>query len=206
MEGSLVAYKVFSNGSVLNASEINDNLMNQSVMVFSNSAARTAAITSPLEGMLTWLEDVNRYEVYTTSWVQLINPNAWTSYTPTTGNLTLGNGTITAKYNVVGKTIFLAIRFVLGSTSAISGSPTFTLPSGFTSAPLSTFSPVGTGLATISSTSYIMTTVAISSNRVAAVVNNASGTYASGTDMSSTIPATWANGSIYEINAKVEIA
>jgi hypothetical protein len=207
MEGSLVAYKVFSNGSVLNASEINDNLMNQSVMVFSNSTTRAAALTAPVEGMLTWLEDVNRYESYNgTAWVQLINPNAWTSYTPTTSNLTLGNGTITAKYNVVGKTIFLAIRFVLGSTSAITGSPTFTLPSGFTSAALSTFSPVGNGLATISSTSYIMTTVAISSNRVAAVVNNASGTYASGTDMSSTIPATWANGSIYEINAKVEIA
>ena len=62
MEGSLVAYKVFTNGSVLNASEMNDNLMNQSVMVFSNSTARAAAITSPLEGMLTWLEDVNRYE------------------------------------------------------------------------------------------------------------------------------------------------
>jgi hypothetical protein len=62
MEGSLVAYKVFTNGSVLNASEINDNLMNQSVMVFSNSTARAAAITAPVEGMLTWLEDVNRYE------------------------------------------------------------------------------------------------------------------------------------------------
>jgi hypothetical protein len=69
MEGSLVAYKVFTNGSTLQASEINDNLMRQSVMVFSNSAARTAAITSPLEGMLTWLEDVNRYEFYNgTGW------------------------------------------------------------------------------------------------------------------------------------------
>jgi hypothetical protein len=69
MEGSLVAYKVFTNGSVLQASEINDNLMRQSVMVFSNAAARTAAITSPIEGMLTWLEDVNRYESYNgTSW------------------------------------------------------------------------------------------------------------------------------------------
>jgi hypothetical protein len=72
MEGSLVAYKVFTNGSVLNASEINDNLMNQSVMVFSNSTARAAALTAPLEGMLTWLQDVNRYESYNGSaWVAL---------------------------------------------------------------------------------------------------------------------------------------
>jgi hypothetical protein len=70
MEGSLVAYKVFTNGSVLNASEINDNLMNQSVIVFSNSTARSAALTSPVEGMVTYLEDTSSYESYNgTSWV-----------------------------------------------------------------------------------------------------------------------------------------
>jgi hypothetical protein len=72
MEGSLVAYKVFTNGSVLNASEINDNLMNQSVMVFSNATARSAALTAPVEGMLTWLEDLNKYQNYDGSaWVDL---------------------------------------------------------------------------------------------------------------------------------------
>ncbi len=71
-----MAYKVFTNGSVLQASEINDNLMRQSVIVFSNAAARSAAITVPLEGMLTWLEDVNRYENYNGSaWVQLVTPS-----------------------------------------------------------------------------------------------------------------------------------
>jgi hypothetical protein len=59
-----VAYKVFTNGSVLNASEINENLMNQSIIVFSNEAARTAAITSPIEGMVTYLEDTAAYESY----------------------------------------------------------------------------------------------------------------------------------------------
>jgi hypothetical protein len=62
MEGSLVAYKVFTNGSVLQASEVNENLMQQAVATFSNSAARTAAITSPVEGQLTYLLDVDRYE------------------------------------------------------------------------------------------------------------------------------------------------
>jgi hypothetical protein len=70
MEGSLVAYKVFTNGSVLNASEINDNLMNQAIAVFSNSAARSAAITSPIEGQLTYLEDTAAYESFDgSSWV-----------------------------------------------------------------------------------------------------------------------------------------
>ncbi len=68
-----MAYKVFTNGSVLNASEINDNLMNQSVMVFSNSTARAAALTSPVEGMLTWLQDANKYQYYSGAgaWVDL---------------------------------------------------------------------------------------------------------------------------------------
>ena len=62
MEGSLVAYKVFTNGSVLNASEINEFLMNQSVITFSNSTARGSAITTPVEGMITYLEDTQTYE------------------------------------------------------------------------------------------------------------------------------------------------
>jgi hypothetical protein len=75
MEGSLVAYKVFTNGSVLNASEINDNLMNQSVMVFSNTAARSAAITSPVEGMVTYLEDSDLVSIYESgAWRTSLNP------------------------------------------------------------------------------------------------------------------------------------
>jgi hypothetical protein len=99
MEGSLVAYKVFTNGSVLNASEINDNLMNQAVMVFSNSAARTAAITSPLEGMLTWLEDVNRYESY--------NGSAWVSQN--TGLIRLASETFSGVNSVSFNNVFTSL-------------------------------------------------------------------------------------------------
>lgn len=63
-----MAYKVFTNGSVLNASEINENLMRQSVMVFSNAAARAAAITSPVEGMVTYLEDSNGFQYWNGTW------------------------------------------------------------------------------------------------------------------------------------------
>lgn len=64
-----MAYKVFANGFALNASELNTYLMNQSVMVFANAAARTAALTFT-EGMVTYLEDTNALEVYNgTAWV-----------------------------------------------------------------------------------------------------------------------------------------
>ena len=66
-----MAYKVFTNGSTLQASELNENLMQQSIAVFSNASARTAAITSPVEGQMTYLEDTNRYA----SW----DGSAWVS-------------------------------------------------------------------------------------------------------------------------------
>ena len=74
-----MAFKVFSNGSTLPASDLNDYLMRQSVMVFSNSTARASAITSPNEGMLTWLEDVNKYQYYSGSaWLDLGDqPAGW---------------------------------------------------------------------------------------------------------------------------------
>lgn len=60
-----MAYKTFSNGDVLNASEINDNLMNQSVIVFNNEAARSAAFPFPVTGMVTFILDRQRYEMWT---------------------------------------------------------------------------------------------------------------------------------------------
>ena len=74
-----MAYKVFSNGSVLPASDLNDFLMRQSVMVFTSSTARASAITGPTEGMLTYLEDTNRFQYYSgTGWVDLTDePSGW---------------------------------------------------------------------------------------------------------------------------------
>jgi hypothetical protein len=92
MEGSLVAYKVFTNGSVLNASEINENLMQQSTAVFSNAAARTAAITSPVEGQMSYLEDVDRLQIWSGSaWVSpfgltLLSSTAFSAATTVTAN------------------------------------------------------------------------------------------------------------------------
>jgi hypothetical protein len=57
-----MAYKTFANGFPLPASDLNNFLMNQSVIVFADAAARTTAIPSPVEGMLTYLEDTNAYE------------------------------------------------------------------------------------------------------------------------------------------------
>ena len=53
---------------------------------------------------------------------------AWTSYTPTLTNLTLGNGTLDAKWRQIGKMVDVYFSFTLGSTSAVGSTPTFSLP------------------------------------------------------------------------------
>ena len=82
-----MAYKVFTNGSPLPASDLNTYLMNQSVMVFANSTARSAALTAPTEGMVTYLEDTNNIEVWTGFlWLQVGG-----SPITTQGDLIIGN-------------------------------------------------------------------------------------------------------------------
>ena len=128
MEGSLVAYKVFTNGSVLQASEVNENLMQQAVATFSNAAARTAAITSPVEGQLTYLLDVDRYDHWNgSSWVSpfgatLVSQVSFT--TQTTVNLSniftssYQNYSIWVNISSASATASLLVRMLLSGTPA----------------------------------------------------------------------------------------
>ena len=61
-------FKLFENGNVLLASEVNTFMMDQMIMVFADSTARDAAILSPSEGMFAFLKDTDTLTVYTTSW------------------------------------------------------------------------------------------------------------------------------------------
>ncbi len=65
-------FKTFVTGDILTASDVNSYLMSQTVMVFASSAARSSAITSPEEGMITFLKDTNSTEYYSgTAWVAI---------------------------------------------------------------------------------------------------------------------------------------
>ena len=56
--------KVFVAGEILTAADVNTNLMDQAVMVFDDAAARTTAIPSPTEGMVTYLKDTDNLEKF----------------------------------------------------------------------------------------------------------------------------------------------
>jgi heat shock protein HslJ len=66
-----LGFKTFTTGEVLTAADTNGYLM-QGVNVFADAAARTAAITSPEEGQMSYLKDTNSTEYYTGSaWVAI---------------------------------------------------------------------------------------------------------------------------------------
>jgi hypothetical protein len=63
-----LGFKVFQDGDVLTATEVNGYMMEQQIMVFANAAARDAALPTPSEGMFAYLKDTDRLMVYTTTW------------------------------------------------------------------------------------------------------------------------------------------
>jgi hypothetical protein len=67
-----LGFKEFTTGDVLTAADANGYLASQVVMVFADAAARTSAIASPEEGMISYLKDTNSTEYYSGSaWVVL---------------------------------------------------------------------------------------------------------------------------------------
>jgi hypothetical protein len=66
-----LGFKTFATGDVLTAGDTNGYLM-QGVWVFADAAARTAAVTSPQEGNISYLKDTNSTEYYSGSaWVAI---------------------------------------------------------------------------------------------------------------------------------------
>jgi hypothetical protein len=69
--------KVFTAGEVLAASDVNDFLMDQTIMTFAGTAARGSAIASPTEGMYAHLNDTDTLTYYNgSSWVNRIGAPA----------------------------------------------------------------------------------------------------------------------------------
>lgn len=81
--------------------------------------------------------DIDVLERYSgSSWAPVANPadqTAWSGYTPTwtasTTNPTLGNGTLNGKYKQIGKTVMVRVTFIVGSTTTFgAGAWHFALP------------------------------------------------------------------------------
>jgi len=66
-------FKLFQNGSVLLASEVNTLMMEQQIMVFAGTAARGSALPSPSHGMFSFTKDDDKWSYFDGSQWQEFN-------------------------------------------------------------------------------------------------------------------------------------
>jgi len=95
-------FKVWSTGDLVNASDFNTYIQEQTLMVFADSSARDTAITSPTEGMFAYLSDTDVLSFYNGStWANFIGEGDITGITAGT-NLSGGgtSGAVTLNLNI----------------------------------------------------------------------------------------------------------
>lgn len=198
-----MSFKTWAVGEKLTASDVNSYLMQQSVMYFATTTARNSAISSPVEGMIAYIEDSNIYTFYDGSaWQNLIFASAWTAYTPTLSNITLGSGGTSAfYYQVVGKQVNVRGRITLGTGGALTGAATFTLP--VTCVLSNQFWQSGSSLLD-SGTNYFQGVVQLGTTAASLYAVNASATYATLTATSATVPFTWTLNDVINVGFSYE--
>ena len=113
-------FKTFTAGSILTASDVQNYLQDQAVMVFGGTAARSSAIGTANfeEGMLTYLTDVDKLQVYTGASFVDVYPAAATNQGLTLINTTSFSGVVTQSINDVFSTTYTNYRILLRLTSA----------------------------------------------------------------------------------------
>jgi hypothetical protein len=128
------------------------------VVTCANSTERTAFFPSAVEGQFAYLKDTNALTYYdgstwqtistptypsqtgnagkflttdgtNASWGTIVDLTAYTSFTPTVGTWTLGNGTIASFHRSFGKITHYRGKLTIGSTTSIAASGTLTVTS-----------------------------------------------------------------------------
>jgi hypothetical protein len=108
-----LGFKTFTTGEVLTAADTNGYLM-QGVLVFANAAARTAAITSPQEGQMSYLSDTNSTEYYSGSaWVAIASASLTLLSTTTLSGATVTVSSISQSYT----NLFILISGMTNATA-----------------------------------------------------------------------------------------
>ena len=130
---------------------------------------------------------------------------AWTSYTVTPTNLTIGSGTLTGRYIKIGKLVIGRVRCVLAADSSISGAVEFSKPVTSVSASFPTV--IGECVLLDSGTVEEMGRLLDSSTtkfKVQALTTP--GTYVGVAELSATSPWTWAVNDVIDCKFIYEAA
>jgi hypothetical protein len=124
----------------------------------------------------------------------------WTTYSPTLGGVTVGNGTSTWRYATSGKITFIYGTVKFGSTSSITNNVSFTLPN--------TISQIATqyhqfgymSVEDAGTTNYygVVEWYSVLSAAFCFVLQT-NGTYATSANLASTVPMTWTTNDSFDV-------
>lgn len=129
---------------------------------------------------------------------------AWTSWTPTWTNLTIGNATVDAKYARASRLIHWKLKMTFGSTTSVSGAIRFSLP---VAAATGIEFDMTYGILTQSAASRHIGVMTFVSTTVAQLTSiNTTGGIAVLINTSATSPFTWASGDIVSFKGFYESA
>ena len=120
----------------------------------------------------------------------------WTTFTPTIGGVTLGNGTKTGSYCQIADTTFFRVVLTFGSTTSITGSIDLTTPT--TPVGYATFDYYNTNAQAYDSSAVTFFpssgNLAVGANVIRLLVSSASGTHVQSSDYTGLLPIIWATG------------
>jgi hypothetical protein len=113
-------YRVFTAGEVLTASNVQNYLQDQAVMVFGGTAARSSAIGTANfeEGMLTYLTDVDKLQVYTGAAFADVYPPTASSQGLTLLSTTSFSGVTSQSFNNVFSTTYDYYKVIFNGNTA----------------------------------------------------------------------------------------
>jgi hypothetical protein len=128
----------------------------------------------------------------------------WQSWTPSFTNFTVGNGSVLAAYQKIGKTVHYYLEVTLGSTSSVTGTIIFTYPITPVSA-----RQAGQGTATLGDSGtagYIGALGGWSATQGFLVTLGTGGAYATENQVNATVPFTWTTNDFFFLSGTYEVA
>ncbi len=127
----------------------------------------------------------------------------WETWSPTINNMSIGNGTVTARYAKIGKTIAFSVRVVFGSTSSITGSPNFLLPLSAASNGVYPVWITDTGVGSWFGRAGIF---AFDYTKIYLDLIGVGGSYAAGLPFGASAPFTWGTNDEFTVSGTYEVA
>jgi hypothetical protein len=135
------------------------------------------------------------------AWKSSTTRYPWTSYTPSTGNMTVGNGTLVGRYQQIGKLVNVFVKFTLGSTSAIATTPYFSLPVTGLQSNIAVYGQLSDNAVKDYPSFSFMNTANLFLSAM-----GAGGVYADASAVSATQPFTWGTGDNFTFQFSYEAA